>query len=55
MAHMQAPAGQADLRKAVAERRTGKDRRKVDLGPPPPGKERRKGERRSGRDRRTNP
>jgi hypothetical protein len=54
MAHTHAPAGQIDLRKAVAERRSGEDRRKVNLGPPPPERERRKGERRSGRDRRKN-
>ncbi len=34
------------------ERRANADRRKVNLGPPPPGQERRKGERRTGADRR---
>lgn len=54
MAQMHAPAGRVDLRKERAERRTGEDRRTVNLGPPPPGPDRRKGERRSGRDRRKN-
>jgi len=45
-------AGRRDQR-IRAERRLGKDRRKVNVGPPPPGTERRKSERRSGRDRRT--
>jgi len=34
------------------DRRSGDDRRLVNLGPPPPGIERRQGDRRSGRDRR---
>ena len=34
------------------ERRTGAERRRANLGPPPPGVERRKSERRSGGDRR---
>lgn len=34
------------------ERRANADRRKANLGPPPPGLERRKGERRTGTDRR---
>jgi len=44
-------AGRPDER-TVSDRRIGKDRRKVNLGPPPPGDERRKGDRRTGRDRR---
>jgi len=52
MAHQRSPAGREDLRKGN-DRRSGKERRKVDLGPPtPPGIERRKTERRAGRERR---
>jgi hypothetical protein len=36
----------------TTERRAGADRRKANLGPPPPGVERRRTERRSGGDRR---
>jgi len=45
------PAGRPDLR-AGDDRRSGGDRRKVNLGAPPPGAERRTGDRRTGRDRR---
>jgi hypothetical protein len=46
-------AGLTDDQGKGADRRSGGDRRKVELGPPtPPGLERRKGERRTGRDRR---
>ncbi len=51
MADQTAPATREGDRKG-SDRRTGEDRRKVDLGPPPPGLERRKGDRRDGRDRR---
>lgn len=45
------PSGRPDQRKG-RDRRSGRDRRKISLGPPPPGVERRKGERRTRRDRR---
>lgn len=53
MASSRMPAGRINQRKG-SDRRSGRDRRKVTLGPPtPPGTERRTGDRRNGRDRRT--
>lgn len=52
MAHDSTPTGREDLRKGN-DRRLGRNRRKINLGPPtPPGIERRKSDRRSGRERR---